>query len=98
MSKRFNEFIEHKKETGVLYQHTFAGNDICGKCIYRMPWQDFCRKFKKSIRRVNQINKGFHHLPCKECLAYGIQKEDLQYYINSYKKKYPNRIVDEVKW
>ena len=49
MGKRFDEFIQHKKEIGVLYQHTFAGNDICGNCIYRRPWQNLCSKFKKKV-------------------------------------------------
>ena len=105
MGKRFDEFIQRKKELGVLYQHTFTGNDICGNCIYRKPWQDICAKFNKQIERKNQGNsyydrKGnwqhaFHHLPCEECLSYKIQKQDLQYYINSYKKKFPNRKISE---
>ena len=96
MGKRFDEFIQHKKEIGVLYQHTFAGNDICGNCIYRRPWQNLCSKFKKSIQKRGQANGGFHHIPCEECLNYKIQECDLNYYINSYKKKFPSRKISEV--
>lgn len=106
MAKRFNDFIQRKKEIGVLYQHTLAGNDICGKCIYRRPWQNLCSKFNKPIEKRThggmyigidgKNHSGFYHLPCEECLNYKIQECDLNYYINSYKKKFPNRIIQEV--
>ena len=52
---------------------------------------------KKSIQKRGQANGGFHHIPCEECLNYKIQECDLNYYINSYKKKFPNRKISEVK-
>lgn len=94
MPKKFNEFIERKIQNKTLYQHTLAGNDICNNCIYRRPWQNFCSKFNKKIQKIGQRNNGFHHLPCQECLNYQIQKCDIQYYINSYKKKFPNREIN----
>ena len=97
MGKRLDEFIQHKKEIGILYQHTFAGNDICGNCIYRRPWQNLCSKFKKCIQKRGQANGEFHHIPCEECLNYKIQECDLNYYINSYKKKFSSRKISEVK-
>ena len=96
MGKRFDEFIKRKKENGILYQHTLAGNDICGSCIYRKAWLNKCTKFNKKIQKIGQRNGGFHHLPCKECLSYKIQNIDLNYYINAYKKRFPNRKINEV--
>lgn len=94
MGKRFNEYIERKISTGTLYQHTLAGNDICGNCIYRRPWQNLCSKFNKPIQKIGQRNRGFHHLPCTECLNYKIQKCDIQYYVNVYKKRNPYKVVN----
>ena len=104
MPKRFDDFIDRKIANGILYQHTFAGNDICGKCIYRRPWQNLCAKFNKKIEKVTQgqrwydrtgkTHNAFHHLPCQECLNYKIQKCDIQYYINAYKKKNPYKVVN----
>ena len=96
MAKMFNDFIQRKIQLGVLYQHTFKGNDICGNCIYRRPFQNFCRKFNKKIQKVGQSNGGFHHSPCENCLKYKIQKIDINYYINSYKRKFPNREIGEI--
>lgn len=83
----FEYAINRKIESGVLYQHTFAGNDICGNCKYRYAWQDKCSKFNKKIQKIGQKNKGFHHLPCSECLQYKIQDCDIIYFKNSYKNK-----------
>lgn len=91
MGKHFDNYIENITRNNTLYQHTFRGNDICGRCIYRRAWQNRCAKFNATIERVNQGNGGFHHLPCTQCLDYTLQKCDLQYYINSYKKKFPER-------
>lgn len=86
-SKRFEEALKLKIEKGTLYQHTFAGNDICGNCNYRYAFQDKCSKFNKKIQKVGQRNGGFHHLPCQECLSYKIQQQDINYFRMSYKNK-----------
>ena len=85
--KRFEEFLRLKIEGGTLFQHTFAGNDICGNCNYRFAFQDKCSKFNKKIAKVGQRNAGFHHLPCTECLEYKIQECDINYFKRSYKNK-----------
>lgn len=51
MSKRFDELIERKIQNKTLYQHTFAGNDICNNCIYRRPWQIFVQSLKKRYKK-----------------------------------------------
>lgn len=104
MGKRFDEYIKRKISNGILYQHTLADKNICGRCIYRKPWQNWCSKFNKKIEKVNQSGKyfdknmnicsAFHHLPCKECLSYKIQKCDIQYYINAFKKKNPYKLIN----
>lgn len=103
MGKRFNEFIERKVSNGILYQHTLAGNNICGSCVYRRPWQNLCSKFNRSIEKKTHGGRyystdgntynGFYHLPCEECLNYKIKKSDIQYYINVYKKRNPYKVV-----
>lgn len=103
MGKRFNEYIERKIANGTLYQHTLAGNDICGNCIYRRPWQNLCSKFNKPIEKRThggryigidgRKHNGFYHLPCQECLNYKIQKCDVQYYVNAYKKRNPYKVI-----
>lgn len=103
MGKRFNEYIERKISKGTLYQHTLAGNDVCGNCIYRRPWQNLCSKFNKPIEKRThggrytgidgRKHNGFYHLPCQECLNYKIQRCDVQYYINAYKKRNPYKLI-----
>lgn len=83
----FEHAMSEKFKSGVLYQHTFAGNDICGNCNYRFAWQNKCSKFNKAIQKIGQGNKGFHHLPCAECLGYKIQESDINYFKNSYKNR-----------
>lgn len=81
MSKSDFEYMLNKKiESGTLYHTAFAtGRKICNNCNYRSPFADTCKKFKCSIKRINQSNGGFHHEPCKECLEYKIQQIDINY-------------------
>ena len=36
----------------------------------------------KQIKRVQQANGGFHHLPCAECLNYKLTEQDINYIKN----------------
>lgn len=83
----FEFTMKQKLESGTLYQHTFAGNNICGNCNYRFAWQSKCSKFNKEIQKVEQGNRGFHHLPCIECLEYKIQACDINYFKSSYNSR-----------
>jgi len=83
----FKDFLQRKKESGTLYQATFIGNNICGNCDYRQPFKNNCLKFNNPIERIRQRNGGFHHLPCKECLEYFINSEDLIFIEKSYNKR-----------
>lgn len=83
----FEYAMNRKIESGVLYQHTFAGDNICGGCRYRFAWQDKCSKFNEAIQKIKQRNGGFHHLPCAECLVYKIQQCDINYLFKKNKKE-----------
>lgn len=40
----------------------------CAACTWKLPWQNYCRRFKCSIKRLNQRNGGFHHHRCYQCM------------------------------
>jgi hypothetical protein len=88
----FEYAMKQKFKNGKLYQHTFAGNDICGGCAYRLAWQNKCSKFNKPIQKVGQYNRGFHHLPCSECLEYKIQECDINYFTKSYENRRKKKV------
>ena len=84
----FEYHLNKKIESGHLYHTAFqTGNKVCDKCPFRNPWDNKCRKFNASIKKINQSNGGFHHEPCKECLEYKIQQSDIDYI----RKRYESR-------
>lgn len=89
MSKTDFEYMLNKKiESGTLYYKTMTdGRAICGRCNYRGWRTNTCRKFMKQIKRVQQTNGGFHHLPCAECLNYKLTEQDINYIKRCYEYK-----------
>ena len=88
----FEYMLNKKNESGTLYYTTITDHKaICGRCNYRGWRTDTCRKFLKKIKRVQQSNGGFHHLPCQECLNYKLTQQDINYikkcYENNRSKK-----------
>lgn len=69
--------IEDVKNRRTFFYKSFAGNNVCDKCAYRLAWRDRCRRFNCSIEKVNQRNGGFHHIPCEKCLNYRVTKMDI---------------------
>lgn len=79
MRKRLKQTIQFKIDSGILYQRTLSGRNICGNCRFRSPWKNRCVRFKTEIMRVPQRNGGFHHLPCKACLNHFLTERDLEF-------------------
>ena len=80
--------LNKKIESGTLYYKTMTdGRAICGRCNYRGWRTNTCRKFMKQIKRVQQTNGGFHHLPCAECLNYKLTEQDINYIKRCYEYK-----------
>lgn len=76
---RFEQAKQRLREQGTLFFHTAAGADICGSCHFRNAFNDYCRRFKSSIRRINQGNGGFHHKPCLACKDHKITETDIMF-------------------